>query len=496
MGENIPPHAAALSESLRAFGYDFQTAIADLIDNSITAGAKNIWINADWEGSESKIYITDDGNGMNQNTLVEAMRFGTYNPLEKRSKKDLGRYGLGLKTASLSLCRKFSVISKTADGVISSRAWDLDHIAKTNSWELLGEANINYQYAHECISSKNSGTVIVWDKLDKVCGSFTKKDKDLAIFMDLLDKTKQHLSMIFHRFIDLPNGLKIFIQDRAIIPWDPFLTRHHATQSKDIEYIKFNKQTISISPYILPHYSMFQQEKDYKSGECVKNWNEHQGFYIYRNNRLLVSGSWLGMFSTAEHYKLARIRIDIPNSLDSEWQLDVKKSKAKFPPQLKAQFNKIASKVRSEAEKIYRHRGKIIQRGATDTAGDYVWEEKIRKGKRFFTINSKHPVISDVLNNLDKKQKASFNNLLKVIAETIPVPLITLRSAEAPNDFAAPYELEKENLKRLLDSHYKNYTKKGLKHKQIIDLISTVEPFNMYPDLLDIINEKYLNGNR
>ena len=104
------PEASSMIETFRAIGYSIEAAVADIIDNSISARAKNIWINFEWEGSETWLAVKDDGSGMNNDELVQAMRPDSKNPLDDRSTKDLGRFGLGLKTASFSQCRLLSVI--------------------------------------------------------------------------------------------------------------------------------------------------------------------------------------------------------------------------------------------------------------------------------------------------------------------------------------------------------------------------------------------------
>ena len=134
--EITAPDAASMFESLRAFGYELPTALADLIDNSVFAGARNVWIDFEWNGAESTVSITDDGHGMAEKELVNAMRPGSRNPREVRDPKDLGRFGLGLKTASLSQGRRLTVRSKQVESTGFTRCWDLDHVAKTGDWYL------------------------------------------------------------------------------------------------------------------------------------------------------------------------------------------------------------------------------------------------------------------------------------------------------------------------------------------------------------------------
>src|SRR6185437_544297 len=172
--------------------------------------------------------------------------------------------------------------------------------------------------------------------------------------------------------------------------------------------------------------------------EGPKGWNAQQGFYIYRNERMLVGGDWLGMFRKEEHYKLARIMIDIPNTLDVEWQIDIKKSVERPPSNIRQELKRIANYTRSEAVKIYRHRGKAIQR-ALGHEFAMLWIEKVKHGKRFYEVNRDHPIIKEIIkNNPDSKKQ--INSLLRLVEETVPVPLITLNESEKPDSILSPFE--------------------------------------------------------
>src|SRR5690349_3391180 len=126
--EEAHPKPKSTLNSYRSFGYSVQTAIADIIDNSITARAKNIWINYVWDGSKSYLSILDDGLGMDLIELIDAMTPGSKNPQDNRESHDLGRFGLGLKTASFSQCRRLTVVSKKKDTILIKRCWDLDYV--------------------------------------------------------------------------------------------------------------------------------------------------------------------------------------------------------------------------------------------------------------------------------------------------------------------------------------------------------------------------------
>ena len=210
---DILPPGAALAESLRAYGYSLATAVADIIDNSIAAGASNVWLDFYWDGSHSSISIRDDGEGMSDDALFEAMAPGNRSPLEDRHPDDLGRFGMGLKTASFSQCRRLSVISKTAGGSKSMRCWDLDVIAEHNEWRLLREASENAVEASSNLDELKSGTLVMWENMDRVTGNTqTTNSTAHENFLKRVEEVRDHLAMTFHRYLATPNPkLKIWI---------------------------------------------------------------------------------------------------------------------------------------------------------------------------------------------------------------------------------------------------------------------------------------------
>lgn len=313
----VEPGAPAMLESLRAFGYNIQTAIADLIDNSISAEAKNVWLQFYWDGSESYISMLDDGKGMTEAELVNAMRLGSRNPLEEREPNDLGRFGLGLKTASFSQCRRLTVCAKAVHQNSVTRRWDLDYVSKTGEWRLLRSAASGSEERLTALEQMESGTVVLWESMDRVVGG-TKTDDAKAHnrFLEMIEDVEKHLAMVFHRFLERKNKLQIWINQRLIEPWDPFLTNEKVTQWLPEENLYFQENRVVVQPYVLPHHSKVDPQT-YEKAAGSNGWNAQQGFYIYRNERMLVAGEWLGLgLQRDEHCKLARIQVDLPNSMD------------------------------------------------------------------------------------------------------------------------------------------------------------------------------------
>jgi hypothetical protein len=476
------PEASSMIETFRAIGYNIQTAVADIIDNSISANAKNIWIEFDWKGSETWLSIKDDGIGMNNDELVQALRPGSRNPLEDRNNKDLGRFGLGLKTASFSQARKLTVISKKNDCRPVFWSWDLDYVKQTREWNLINWMPENF--SEKILDDLQSGTIVIWNEIDRVV-KHLKQNDDSALdkFLIIMEHVKNHLAMVFHRYIE-NKRIKIFFQGTEIKPWNPFLVDEQATQSFPEEPLHGGK--VTLKGYVLPHKSKINEEK-YKAAEGMKGWNEHQGFYIYRNERLLLAGDWLGLFRKEEHYKLTRIQIDLPNTLDSDWQIDIKKSVARPPLIYREQIKNYALKVRGQAVDVYRHRGKTVQR----TNGQIfvpLWLDHKRADKWHYKINREHPILEEVKNLAKTDAEKGIEILLKFIEETIPTKSIFIKESEQPEEQGKPFEgANQEIIRNTMQMMFSNLTSSGKNNEQAKSIILNIEPFNNFSHFLEFL---------
>jgi Histidine kinase-, DNA gyrase B-, and HSP90-like ATPase len=332
------PRASAMIESLRAFGYNLQTAIADLIDNSISAGARNVWLSFCWDGASSHMSIRDDGFGMTEMQLISAMRPGSQSPLEKRDPDDLGRFGLGLKTASFSQCRRLTVASRSENHEVAIRQWDLDYVIQVDDWRLLHTPAEGSAQKLNDLGNMPHGTIVLWECLDRIVDrAKTNDQKAQDDFLETVEVVENHLAMVFHRFLEERDRLKIWINHHPVEPWNPFLLDAQATQILPLETLNFRGETVRVQPYILPHHSKIDLDS-YNKAAGLNGWNAQQGFYVYRSERLLVAGDWLSLgYHKDEHCKLARIQVDLPNSMDSDWNIDIKKSRARPPAPLKAE---------------------------------------------------------------------------------------------------------------------------------------------------------------
>lgn len=351
------PGAKRLVESLRNMGYDCSTAIADLIDNSITADASEIHIEIlSKQGSRpAAIYVADNGKGMDKEDLQEAMRFGT---LQEYSSDDLGRYGLGLKTASLSQCRALTVSSKPkprrdAQSRRHCMRWDIDHIYEVNDWDLLILSDDELEPWERDILEKSisgkSGNVVLWTKLDESLSLLSDDDprKCEKFMAQLITEVSAHIRMVFHRFMQGSiigrRKLDIYICGERLIPWDPFC-RDESTRELDIVKMPVVSTDVdgsrltgrvTVSPFILPRADEFSSTVAWRDASGPKNWNQQQGFYFYRNNRLLQAGGWSYLRAPDEHTKLLRVAIDFTSDLDRAFSINITKMRALIPADIR-----------------------------------------------------------------------------------------------------------------------------------------------------------------
>lgn len=474
------PKASSMIETFRAIGYSLETAIADIIDNSISAGAKRININRIWKGAESIISIEDDGCGMNNDELVLALCPGAQNPLEERSKTDLGRFGLGLKTASFSQCRKLSVISRKKDYAPVYWSWDLDYVAQCDKWELIKW--IPEEFKHS-LDDKASGTIVIWSDLDRVVSSNTSITNENAKmkFSESLDRVKKHISMTFHRFIE-DKSVKILWCGHEIEAWDPFCIEESKTQHKSLDYLAGGA---TMKGYVLPHKNNFSSEAAYKKAEGINGWGAQQGFYVYRGKRLLLAGDWLGIRRKEEHYKLVRIQIDLPNTLDSEWQIDIKKSRAYPPASCREQLESYAKSVCADGCEVYRHRGKIIRQRAGQEFQP-LWLDKKKDNKWYFVVNREHSIIQRMKEYAKEQPSKAIDILLNFIEESIPSKSIYLKESQDEENQKISYsDFDINTIRDTIMMIYNKQCEDGLTPEQSKANLKRIEPFNNFEEIID-----------
>jgi hypothetical protein len=419
--------------SLRGVGYSLETAVADLIDNSVAAGASLIDIRWDWNDGNPTATILDNGRGMDEQKLVEAMRFGGAGPDGGRADDDLGRFGLGLKTASLSQCRCVVVVSKAASA-LAGYAWDLDHVREAgDQWELLALDELFPQVAAPDLADRNSGTAVLWRKVD-----FGRAEDrpDHAAFMADLERLEGHLGMVFHRFLSGDaRQIKITLNGRRVVGWDPFLETHEATIPTPAQSFNAPGGRIKARGFVLPHRDRFQTVDDFERAGGPEGWTAQQGFYVYRQKRLLSAGGWLGLggsraWTREEASRLARIRVDIPNTADHDWRIDIRKAIARPPDAIRKNLQRLAESVRTKAREVFVHRGSYGPR-PKGVEFSRIWQAHGAEARRRYTLKRDHPLVSVVRDALGEPASERLDQLLDQIERTVPVDRVWLDVSES-----------------------------------------------------------------
>lgn len=441
-----PPSAACLSASMRDIGYSFETSIADLIDNSISAGASIIDIICDITADPPAVSIIDNGKGMTEDELLVAMRHGVDNLGRKRLSNDLGRFGLGLKTASFSQCRSLTVVS-SKDGVTCGAEWNLDLIDASDDWILSVLECADIQELPHIERLGCNGTAVIWRVLDRLMEDEIGPRRD-EIVNEKLDVVGRHLSLVFHRFLsgDVKGYSKISlsINGHPITAFDPFCRKNPATQILPEEVVHIGEAQVRLQPFVLPHHSRLSaSEYDYYQDRS--DFISNQGCYVYRNGRLMAWGDWFRIVPKGEATKLARVQIDFPTSLDEDWTIDIKKSRARPPLAVRERLRQIITKITSRSVSVHRGRGqKLFQETQAPFWERYADHDGIR-----FEINYQHPIIASLTKKLSPENAEIFRTLLDSVAASLPVEMIYSDYSTHPREVNQKMLDENQTMARL-----------------------------------------------
>lgn len=477
---DMTPLPESLIESLRDIGYSMKTAIADVIDNCITANATRIDINFSWENDQPWIAISDNGIGMSESELISAMRLGSKSPLEIRTDNDLGRFGLGLKTASFSQCRRLTVVCRY-QGILTGMEWDLDSIARNpgRGWKLatitekmIGEDTLLEKIVRDWLPEE-SGTLVLWRQVDRIDGSSNRKTIEKKL-NSLFSDVRSHIEITFHRYLESERGrgkLSIWINKDKLEPLNPFNPLAPATQELPEQRIQLDGEHIVVKAYVLPHHSKVSRP-EYEKYAGETNYLHNQGFYVYRNRRLIIKGTWFRLIPKTELTKLIRVRVDIPNSLDHLWKIDVKKSNA-FPPiDVRNKLKEIISRISERGKVVFHRRGrKLLEKVKTPT-----WTRNIVKGQVRYSINDDYPLLRQLKGCLSDGERKLLEMYIGTLENGFPADSYF-------NDFAGcPEKMEKpafptEKLEKLLSFFLASNKEAGCDLDESIRMIISADPF-------------------
>ena len=466
----IAPKPSSLIESMRDIGYSLGTALADLIDNCITARAESIRVFSSVEGPDLKIGILDDGVGMSEEELLEAMRLGSRSPLEDRAHSDLGRFGLGLKTASFSQCRVVTVVTR-ANGMTASARWDLNYIAKSDRWAVQMPDDLTSIPWTDQLGDR--GTLVVWEELG-AAADHDGSDQDRADFVRQMDEARSHLELVFHRFLSGEPGhqkVRIQLNNRPLEPFDPFHSDHPATIAGPAERIRVADEDVLVQPFTLPHHGkVTPAEWDRHAGP--EGYLKNQGFYVYRERRLIIHGTWFGLARHAELTKLARVRIDMPNSLDSIWRIDVKKASAQLPPTVRIRLRRIIEPLGAASKSVYTTRGRrLIGQNRIP-----VWSRVQNKNQIVYRINDKHPITVEILSRLPAEARGDFLKFIEVAGASLPMDAL-IADLGGDRDSVVSSATSVEALRYAAVTTFNQLFKTARSRDDVLTMMRVAEPF-------------------
>lgn len=485
------PSPDVLMNSMHSIGYSFKTAVADIIDNSISAHAGEIKI---YTPINDDLFISffDNGEGMSRDELLNAMKYGS--DRECYGIDDLGRFGLGLKSASLSQCRKLTVASKK-DGVISAFRWDLDSVIETKRWDCLELENdeIKQLPMIKVLTEAEKGTLVVWQDFDI---AYKKSNGHvMETLSEEVDEMEKHLSLVFHRFLNRSfNQIKIYINDDRIKGYDPFLEDHPKTDSQKPSIIKCENEDIRIQQFILPHQNDLSNEDVEKLGG-IERLRSGQGFYIYRNDRLIIYGTWFRLASSnlnSELYKYGRIKVDIPNTLDDMWDIDIKKQNASIPRQILASLKKAVSNVRVKSKDKSAKRTRL----KLEKDDSKIWNKNLnREEKEVFFINNESQFVRNFIDGFDDSDKTKILRFLDVISASIPYDDIYNSMCNK----ALEQKISQDGIDSIIIEGVNQFNRLKkllrLSDEKIFEKLKTYEPFDN-EEIFNLVKERINNATK
>jgi hypothetical protein len=470
---------------MRAIGYSFETALADIIDNSIAASATRVDMMFSVTPSPY-VCIIDNGMGMNADELFAAMRHGSRNPQAERSSDDLGRFGLGLKTASLSQCRRMTVVSTSGDQITGAE-WDLDEVARCSDWMLLelDAHDLGSVPNISALQKQKSGTLVVWRDMDRALAGESNMEGAL---MSLMDRARDHVSLVFHRFLQGTSPeLTIAINGLSVRPLDPFLMNAKGRQTLPPEILRVDDDAVRVEAHILPHASkLSMQEVALAGGE--EGLRRNQGFYVYRNRRLITWGTWFRLAKQEEMTKLARVMVDIPNSLDHLWSLDVKKSAAHPPEKVRQGLSRIVERIADRSRRVYTFRG---NRGWNPDLVPAWKRLEMRDRNVRYEVNREHDLFSALRKEIPEHAAPILERFVQVIEDSFPFDSVYVDMAsERRTDSQEKSEEIEYRLLEIAGHLLGALASTPQARAAMLERLHLLEPFNKHSDITTNIKEK------
>lgn len=426
--EDASPNPEYLIKSIAEQGYSLETSLADLMDNSISAEADRIEVLIDTESEPFKLFLADNGKGMSEEELIKNMQFPSNSPEESRLNSDLGRFGLGMKTASFSQTRKFTVLSKRqGEKKYNGRTWDVNFL-KSNGWKIIITSNeeitrLMYQYNHlsndflKGFDDFEPNTIVVWEGLYKFESYLKEDNRKDALKREITEVTSDYLALVFHRFMEKANNpLKIRINNTIVSPFNPFPEEEKDFRQIEPKQSSFRSDVIKIEGFVLPSRAITESKNSLtKWTTKYRGLMDMEGLYIYRADRIILFGGWNGIVKKAPRLQLARLRVEVGNSVDHLLHLNVAKSQIVVPHELRNAFEDYIRELKIEAEREYYNRG--IRKFSGTKAQNHVqlFERSYSNKGSILEVNHNFPLVRSLQQSLNKKQKSQLNLLLRMI---------------------------------------------------------------------------------
>lgn len=471
----LNPEPMILIESLRDIGYSFNSALADIIDNSITAKANEIRVLAVPANNDYQIAIIDDGEGLARNDLLSAMRLGSTDPRRERARYDLGRFGLGLKTASFSQCRCLTVASRCG-GEASAFTWDLDRVVDDNKWTLIDRTS-DIDSIPFLDKLPENGTLVLWEEIDRISGGDGSSPVD---FNRLVTEADEYLSLVFHRYLSGEHGIKrisITLNNLSLEPLDPFNSKHKATQVAPVETVM---KGVTMQAFTLPYKGNYASQLEYEKYGLRGGYLKNQGVYLYREKRLILYGTWFTLAKKTALTQLTRVKIDIGTEQDEEWKIDVKKVSAQLPEVVRRRLRTLINAIGAPSRKVFKKRGRRL------TSPDVypVWTLTKDNEKSRYEVNTSHPVIATFRESLDSDTAKQFDAVLGMVASAFPTEAIYYDLSKNPDNVEFP-SIPDDQFEEDVNCFFGALKQTGKSDDEILSIMKNADVFhNRWKDIL------------
>jgi len=445
--EEAEPNPEHLIKSIAEQGYSLESSLADLIDNSISAGATGVEIMIDMNHEPFTLFLADNGSGMSEKMLRQSMEFPSSSPDLDRDTKDLGRFGLGMKTASFSQTRSFTAISrKQGDKAYHGRTWDVDYLKKKKKWHLIVNSKKEVQDILDAYSKTSdehlgqikdfeANTIIVWKGLYKFEDYLEQSNRKNALKKQLNEVTVDHLSLVFHRFLERKDDpFLIRVNNKQIPAFDPFPPASSGVRATALSRRSFSEDNVKLEGFILPSRAIDEAKSGVSKWTTKKrSLTDMEGIYVYRADRVIIFGGWNGLISKGPRLQLARLRVDVGNKVDHLLHLNVSKSQITIPHDLKAGFEHYITELKIEAEREFYNRG--IRRIAGDRrqSDEQVFARLASNKGTLLELNAEFPLVKALFQDLSKDQKTKLKLLIRMINTTVN----KIRQTHEDGEFAA-----------------------------------------------------------